>query len=326
MWKGLTALNMANFDDFTKGAQLIAIGIGGGGCNTISRMIDMGVQGVTFVAINTDLQALNRCKADQKLQVGANLTGGMGTGSNPDIGEKAAEESKREIEKLISGADMVFITAGMGGGTGTGAAPVVAEIAKGMDILTVGVVTKPFNFELRRKMKIAEFGIEQLRGRVDTLITIPNQKLVEIAKEKVTFKDAMQEADDVLRQAIQGITDLIIFPGDINVDFADIKTIMSNAGTAMIGIGSASGDNRAIKAAQMAISSPFLEAQITNAKRILFNITGGEDLTLKEISAASELISNSVDPQDSTVIFGTALDETMENDIRITVIATGLNL
>jgi len=317
---------MLEFDTYIQGAQITAIGVGGGGCNAVTRMIDMGVQGVNFVALNTDLQALNNCKADRKLQIGAALTGGMGTGADPEIGRRAADENRREIQDLVEGSDMVFITAGLGGGTGTGASAVVAEITRDLGILTVAVVTRPFKFERRRKMQIAQMGIESLQERVDTLITIPNQKLVEISKEKVTFRDAMQQVDDVLRQAIQGITDLIIFPGDINVDFADVKTIMTDAGTAMIGIGTGSGDNRAIEAAQKAISSPFLETPISNAKRILFNITGGEDLTLKEISIASELISNSVDPQNSTVIFGTALDETMENELRITVIATGLNL
>ncbi|OQA17623.1 MAG: Cell division protein FtsZ [bacterium ADurb.Bin363] len=242
------------------------------------------------------------------------------------MGEKAAEENWKDIEHLIEGADMIFVVAGMGGGTGTGASPVVAEIAKEMGILTVGVVTKPFKFELPRKMRIAERGIESLRTCVDTLITIPNQKLVEISKARVTFKEAMARADDVLRQAIQGITDLIIFPGEINVDFADIKTIMADAGTALIGIGEASGDNKARDAALMAISSPFLDAQISNAKRVLFNITGGEALTLEEIHIASEIISNSVDPQASTVIFGTAVDDSMEDELSITVIATGIDL
>jgi cell division protein FtsZ len=316
---------MLDFNDFRQGADIRVIGVGGGGCNTITRMIDMGVQGVNFIAINTDIQSLNTCKADIKLQLGVKLTNGLGTGSNPNIGEKAAEENKKDIEHLVEGADMVFIIAGMGGGTGTGASPVVAEIARNMDILTVGVVTKPFKFELSRKMKIAEMGIDSLRSCVDTLITVPNQKLVEISKAKVTFKEAMAKADDVLRQAIQGITDLIIFPGEINVDFADIKTIMSNAGSALIGIGEARGDNKAQNSALMAISSPFLDAQISNAKRVLFNITGGESLTLEEIRIASEIISNSVDPQASAVIFGTALDDSLEDEISITVIATGLD-
>ncbi|MEQ8168277.1 MAG: cell division protein FtsZ [Candidatus Eremiobacterota bacterium] len=316
---------MLDFNDFNQGADIRVIGVGGGGCNTITRMIDMGVQGVNFIALNTDIQSLNICKADIKLQMGVKLTNGLGTGSNPDLGEKAAEENKKDIEHLVEGADMVFIIAGMGGGTGTGASPVVADIAKSMDILTVGVVTKPFKFELSRKMKIADMGTDNLRSYVDTLITVPNQKLVEISKAKVTFKEAMAKADDVLRQAIQGITDLIIFPGEINVDFADIKTIMSNAGSALIGIGEATGDNKAQNAALMAISSPFLDAQISNAKRVLFNITGGEALTLEEIRIASEIISNSVDPQASAVIFGTALDESMEDEISITVIATGLD-
>lgn len=314
-----------NFDDYAQGADIRVIGIGGGGGNTITRMIDMGAQGVSFIAINTDAQALQNCKADTKLQIGANVTGGLGTGSNADIGRQVAEESRRDIERLVEGADMIFITSGMGGGTGTGAAPVVAEIARNMDILTVGVVTTPFKFELARKMRVAETGIERLRERVDTLITIPNQKLVEITKEKVKFKDAMKAVDDVLRQAIQGITDLITFPGEINVDFADIKTIMSNAGTALIGIGEAKGDDRAIKAAQRAISSPFLDSQVTYAKRILYNITGGENVTLEEIRLASEVISNSVENPDVTVIFGTALDELMEDGLRITVIATGVD-
>ena len=308
-----------------KQAVIKVVGVGGGGCNAVTRMIEMGVQGVEFIAINTDAQALEICKADLKIQVGAKLTRGLGAGARPEIGQQAAEENREDIINALQGADMVFITAGMGGGTGTGAAPVVAEIAKNSGALTVGVVTKPFSFELRQKMKIAEEGIGRLESKVDTLITIPNDRLVQVVEKKTTFREAMREADDILRQAVQGISDLIVIPGEINLDFADVKTIMSNAGSAWMGIGIGTGDTRAIEAAKAAISSPLLETNINGARGVLFNITGGEDLTLAEINAAAELISEAVDAE-ANVIFGTACDETMEADVKIIVVATGFGL
>ncbi len=305
-----------------KQAIIKVVGVGGGGCNAVTRMIEMGVQGVEFIAINTDAQALDMCKADLKIQVGAKLTRGLGAGARPEIGQQAAEENREDIINALQGADMVFITAGMGGGTGTGGAPVVAEVAKNTGALTVGVVTKPFSFELRQKMKLAEEGIARLENKVDTLITIPNDRLVQVVEKKTTFREAMREADDILRQAVQGISDLIVIPGEINLDFADVKTIMSNAGSAWMGIGIGTGDTRAVDAARAAISSPLLETNINGARGVLFNITGGEDLTLAEINAASELIADAVD-QEATVIFGTACDETMEADVKIIVVATG---
>ena len=305
-----------------KQAIIKVVGVGGGGCNAVTRMIEMGVQGVEFIAINTDAQALDMCKADLKIQVGAKLTRGLGAGARPEIGQQAAEENREDIINALQGADMVFITAGMGGGTGTGGAPVVAEVAKNTGALTVGVVTKPFSFELRQKMKLAEEGIARLENKVDTLITIPNDRLVQVVEKKTTFREAMREADDILRQAVQGISDLIVIPGEINLDFADVKTIMSNAGSAWMGIGIGTGDTRAVDAAKAAISSPLLETNINGARGVLFNITGGEDLTLAEINAASELIADAVD-QEATVIFGTACDETMEADVKIIVVATG---
>ncbi len=308
-----------------KQAIIKVVGVGGGGCNAVTRMIDMGVQGVEFIAINTDAQALDMCKADLKIQVGAKLTRGLGAGARPEIGQQAAEENREDIINALQGADMVFITAGMGGGTGTGGASVIAEVAKNTGALTVGVVTKPFSFELRQKMKIAEEGIGRLESKVDTLITIPNERLVQVVEKKTTFREAMREADDILRQAVQGISDLIVIPGEINLDFADVKTIMSNAGSAWMGIGVGTGDSRAVDAAKAAITSPLLETNINGARGVLYNITGGEDLTLAEISAAGDLISEAVD-EEATVIFGTACDETMEADVKIIVVATGFGL
>ncbi len=305
-----------------KQAIIKVVGVGGGGCNAVTRMIEMGVQGVEFIAINTDAQALEMCKADLKIQVGAKLTRGLGAGARPEIGQQAAEENREDITNALQGADMVFITAGMGGGTGTGGAPVVAEVAKNTGALAVGVVTKPFPFELRQKMKLAEDGIERLESKVDTLIVIPNERLVQVVEKKTTFRDALREADDILRQAVQGISDLIVIPGEINLDFADVKTIMQNAGTAWMGIGVGVGDSRAVDAAKAAITSPLLETNINGARGVLFNITGGTELTLAEINAASELISEAVD-EEANVIFGTACDETMDADVRIIVVATG---
>ena len=305
-----------------KQAIIKVVGVGGGGCNAVTRMIEMGVQGVEFIAINTDAQALEMCKADLKIQVGAKLTRGLGAGARPEIGQQAAEENREDITNALQGADMVFITAGMGGGTGTGGAPVVAEVAKNSGALAVGVVTKPFPFELGQKMKLAQDGIDRLESKVDTLIVIPNERLVQVVEKKTTFREALREADDILRQAVQGISDLIVIPGEINLDFADVKTIMSNAGTAWMGIGVGVGDNRAVDAAKAAITSPLLETNINGARGVLFNITGGTELTLAEINAASELISEAVD-EEANVIFGTACDETMDTDVRIIVVATG---
>lgn len=314
-------MNIDN-EDIKKQAVIKVIGVGGGGCNAVGRMIEMGVQGVEFIAINTDAQALDMCKADLKIQVGIKLTRGLGAGARPEIGQKAAEENREDIANAIYGADMVFITAGMGGGTGTGGAPVVAEIARSTGALTVGVVTKPFAFELRHKMKLAEEGIGRFEQRVDTLITIPNDRLLQVVERKTTFREALREADDILRQAVQGISDLIVMPGEINLDFADVKTIMSNAGTAWMGIGTGQGDNRSVDAAKAAISSPLLETNINGARSVLFNITGGEDLTLTEINAAADLIADAADPE-AIVIFGTACDETMGEKVKVIVVATG---
>lgn len=303
-------------------ANIKVIGIGGGGNNAVNRMIDAGLKGVEFIAINTDAQALYLSKADKKIQIGEKLTKGLGAGANPDIGRKAAEESKAEIEEAIKGADMIFITAGMGGGTGTGAAPVVAEISKNLGILTVGVVTKPFTFEGRRRMAHAEMGINNLKACVDTLITIPNDRLLSIAEKKTSILEAFRIADDVLRQGVQGISDLIAVPGLINLDFADVRTIMMDTGLAHMGIGRGTGENRAIEAAKQAVSSPLLETSIEGAKGVLLNITGSSNLGILEVNEAAEFISAAADP-DANIIFGAVIDEKLQDEIRITVIATG---
>ncbi|MBO8168074.1 MAG: cell division protein FtsZ [Thermoanaerobacteraceae bacterium] len=305
-------------------AKIKVIGVGGGGSNAVNRMIVAGLQGVEFIAVNTDFQALKLSKAEQKLQIGAKLTKGLGAGADPEIGKKAAEESKEEIVQAVQGADMVFVTAGMGGGTGTGAAPVVAEIARQSGALTVGVVTRPFTFEGRKRQRQADEGIEELRAQVDTLITIPNDKLLQVVDKKTSITEAFRVADDVLRQGVQGISDLIAVPGLINLDFADVKTIMVNTGSALMGIGRASGDKRATEAAKMAISSPLLETSIEGAKGVLMNITGGNNLGLFEVNEAAEIIANAADP-DANIIFGAVIDENLEDEIRITVIATGFN-
>jgi len=303
-------------------AQIKVIGIGGGGNNAVNRMINAGLKGVEFISINTDKQALLLSKANSKIQIGEKLTKGLGAGANPDIGEKAANESKDEISQAIKGADMVFITAGMGGGTGTGAAPVVAQIAKEIGILTVGVVTKPFMFEGRKRAQYAERGIENLKSSVDTLVTIPNDRLLQVAEKKTTIVEAFKLADDVLRQGVQGISDLITIPGLINLDFADVKTIMLNTGLAHMGIGKASGDGRAEEATKKAIESPLLETSIEGAKGVLLNITGGSDLGLFEVDVAAGLIEKSADP-DANIIIGAVIDEKLGDEIVITVIATG---
>jgi len=303
-------------------ANIKVIGIGGGGNNAINRMIDAGLKGVEFISVNTDAQALYLSKADKKIQIGEKLTKGLGAGANPEIGKKAAEESKDAVEECLKGADMVFITAGMGGGTGTGGAPVVAEISKNLGILTVGVVTKPFTFEGKKRLNNAETGINDIKNNVDTLITIPNDRLLSIAEKKTSMLEAFKMADDVLRQGVQGISDLIAVPGLINLDFADVRTIMLSTGLAHMGIGKGSGDNRATEAAKQAISSPLLETSIEGAKGVLLNITGGANLGLLEVNEAAELISSVADPE-ANIIFGAVIDEKLQDEIRITVIATG---
>lgn len=303
-------------------ANIKVVGVGGGGTNAVNRMIEAELQGVHFVAMNTDGQALQASNAPDRLQLGSKLTRGLGAGSNPEVGRNAAEESREEIRALLEGADMVFVTAGMGGGTGTGGAPVVAEIAKECQALTVAVVTKPFSFEGRRRLAQAERGIAQLKEKVDTLIVIPNDRLLQVVEKRTSILDAFRIADDVLRQGVQGISDLITVPGLINLDFADVRTIMSNAGSALMGIGRASGDDRAVKAAKQAVSSPLLEASIEGAKGILLNITGSSNLGLFEVNEAAEIIAEAADPE-AMIIFGAVIDETLQDEIRVTVIATG---
>lgn len=305
-------------------AKIKVIGVGGGGNNAINRMIEAGLKGVEFIAVNTDAQALFQSQAAEKVQAGEKLTKGLGAGSDPEIGQRSAEESREDLKNVLIGADMVFVTAGMGGGTGTGGAPVVAEITKELDILTVGVVTKPFTFEGRRRQSQAELGVEKLREHVDTLIVIPNDRLLQVAEKRTSINEAFGLADDVLRQGVQGISDLITIPGLINVDFADVKTIMSDAGSALMGIGRASGENRAQEAAKMAISSPLLEASIEGAKGVLLSITGNSSLGLFEVNEAAEIITEAAD-RDANIIFGTVLDESLQDEIVITVIATGFD-
>lgn len=303
-------------------ATIKVIGVGGAGNNAVNRMIDMGIKGVDFIAVNTDRQALQTSKANTKIQIGEKITRGLGAGANPDIGAQSAEESKAEISEVLRGADMVFVTAGMGGGTGTGAAPIVATTAKEMGILTIGVVTKPFTFEGKKRLSQAERGIESLKGKVDTLVVIPNDKLLQIIDRKTSIIEAFKMADDILRQGVQGISDLIAIPGLVNLDFADVKTIMLNQGMAHMGVGKASGENRAEDAAKEAIQSPLLETSIEGAKGVIINITGGEDLGLHEVNTAAELVQRSVDPE-ANIIFGTVTDPNMADEIQITVIATG---
>ena len=303
-------------------ATIKVIGVGGGGTNAVNRMVDSGIRGVEFVAVNTDRQALLLSKAASKIQIGEKITRGLGAGANPDIGAQAAEESKAEITEALRGADMVFVTAGMGGGTGTGAAPIVAACAKEMGILTIGVVTKPFTFEGKKRLSQADRGIESLKGKVDTLVVIPNDKLLQIIDRKTSIVEAFKMADDVLRQGVQGISDLIAVPGLVNLDFADVKTIMLNTGMAHMGIGRASGENRAEDAAKQAIQSPLLETSIEGARGVIINITGGSNLGLHEVNTAAEIIQRSVDPE-ANIIFGAVIDESLDEDIVITVIATG---
>ena len=303
-------------------ATIKVIGVGGAGNNAVNRMIDFGIKGVDFIAVNTDRQALQASKANTKIQIGEKITRGLGAGANPDIGAQSAEESRAEISEVLRGADMVFVTAGMGGGTGTGAAPIVAQVAKEMGILTIAVVTKPFTFEGKKRLSQAERGIESLKGKVDTLVVIPNDKLLQIIDRKTSIIEAFQLADDMLRQGVQGISDLIAIPGLVNLDFADVKTIMLNTGMAHMGTGTASGENRAEDAAKEAIQSPLLETSIEGARGVIINITGGDDLGLHEVNTAAELVQRSVDPE-ANIIFGTVTDPTMQDEIKITVIATG---
>lgn len=305
-------------------ANIKVVGVGGSGNNGVNRMVEAGIKGVEFIAVNTDRQALNVSKATKKIQIGEKLTRGLGAGANPEIGKCSAEESKAEIAEALKGADMVFVTAGMGGGTGTGAAPIIAETSKEMGILTVAVVTKPFPFEGKRRMLQADAGIEELRQCVDTLITIPNEKLLQVVEKQTSFDEALKMADDVLKQGVQGISDLITIPGLVNLDFADVKTIMLDAGIAHMGIGRASGEHRAQEAARQAIHSPLLETSIEGAGGVLINITGGRDLGLLEINEAAELVQKSVDSE-ANIIFGAVIDENLKDEIVITVIATGFS-
>ncbi|MEB1810001.1 MAG: cell division protein FtsZ [Bacillaceae bacterium] len=308
--------------DMDQLATIKVIGVGGGGSNAVNRMIENGLQGVEFIAVNTDAQALHLSKAEIKLQLGGKLTRGLGAGANPDIGKKAAEESKEQLEEALQGADMVFITAGMGGGTGTGAAPVIAEIAKELGALTVGVVTRPFTFEGRKRSTQAGGGIDALKEKVDTLIVIPNDRLLEIVDKNTPMLEAFREADNVLRQGVQGISDLIAVPGLINLDFADVKTIMVDKGSALMGIGIATGENRAAEAAKKAISSPLLETSVDGAQGVLMNITGGANLSLYEVHEAAEIVSAASDPE-VNMIFGSVINENLKDEIVVTVIATG---
>mgnify|MGYP000522642147 CR=1 FL=1 len=303
-------------------AKIKVIGVGGAGNNAVNRMIESGVKGVDFIVANTDLQVLNNSKATNKIQIGINLTNGLGAGANPEIGKEAAIESKDELEAALQGADMVFITCGMGGGTGTGAAPVIAEIAQGLGALTVAIVTKPFKFEGKKRMDHALLGLDELKKHVDTFVVIPNDRLRDIIDKSTPMMDAFKEVDNVLRLGVQSISDLISVPGLVNLDFADVKAIMENRGQALIGIGVGFGDNRAIEAAKQAVSSPLLETTINGATDCIINITGGNDLGLQEANTAAELVQRSVDPE-ANIIFGVVTDENLGDEISITVIATG---
>ncbi|NLK51674.1 MAG: cell division protein FtsZ [Syntrophomonadaceae bacterium] len=305
-------------------AAIKVIGVGGGGNNAVNRMIAAGLKGVEFIAVNTDAQALGLSRAENKIQVGGKLTKGLGAGANPEIGQKAAEESRDELLQALRGADMVFVTAGMGGGTGTGGAPVVASVAKEIGALTVGVVTRPFIFEGKKRANQAEKGIQELKTKVDTLITIPNDRLLQVVDRNTSIAEAFRIADDVLRQGVQGISDLIAVPGLINLDFADVKTIMTDTGSALMGIGSGCGESRAMEAARLAISSPLLETSIKGARGVLLNITGGPDLSLFEVNEAAEIIAQEADPE-ANIIFGAVIDERLQDEVRVTVIATGFD-
>ena len=303
-------------------ATIKVVGCGGGGNNAVNRMVDAGLRGVEFISVNTDRQALSQTNAQVKIQIGEKLTKGLGAGAIPEVGRRAAEESREEIASALKGADLVFITAGMGGGTGTGAAPVVAEIARDLGTLTIAVVTKPFNFEGKQRMKNAEAGIAELKQHVDTLVVIPNDRLLQVVNKGTTMLEAFRIADDVLRQGIQGISDLIAVPAMINLDFADVKTVMESGGMAHMGIGVGRGENKLVEAAKNAISSPLLETNIDGARAVLINVTGGEDISIVDINEAANLVMEAADP-DANIIFGAGIDETMGDEVRITVIATG---
>jgi len=303
-------------------AVIKVVGVGGGGTNAVNRMVDAGLGGVEFISVNTDAQALRMTDADVKIQIGSKATRGLGAGADPDVGAAAAHESRDELKESLKGADMIFVTAGEGGGTGTGAAPIVAELARELEALSVGVVTRPFGFEGRRRAEVAERGIDQLRERVDTLIVIENDRLLQVVEKKTPIVDAFKLADDVLRQGVQGITDLITVPGLVNLDFADVKTIMRDAGSALMGIGVASGENRAVEAARTAVSSPLLEESIEGATGILLNVTGAPDVGLFEVNEAAGVVTEAAD-QNANVIFGAVIDESLKDEVRVTVIATG---
>lgn len=305
-------------------AKIKVVGIGGGGCNAVDRMIEAGLQGVDFIAMNTDFQALNRSHAPHKVQLGTKLTKGLGAGSSPEIGRRAAEENRAEIQELIAGADMVFVTCGEGGGTGTGGAPIIANVAKEVGALTVGIVTRPFKFEGRRRSKAAHDGIGGLREQVDTLIIIPNDRLLDLVSESTSLQESFMLADDILRQAVTGISELILKPGLINLDFADVKKIMENSGTAIIGLGEASGEQRALRAVENAIQSPLLESSIDGASGVLINFVGGRDMSLQEVNQASELVSNRVD-EDAEIIFGATVDDEKRDRVRVMILATGFS-
>jgi cell division protein FtsZ len=303
-------------------AVIKVVGVGGGGTNAVNRMVDAGLTGVEFIAVNTDAQALLMCDADVKIHIGSQATRGLGAGADPAVGKSAAQESRDELKESLKGADMVFVTAGEGGGTGTGGAPIIGELAAELGALTVGVVTRPFSFEGRKRAQQAERGIEDLRDVVDTLIVIENDRLLQVVEKRTSIVDAFKLADDVLRQGVQGITDLITIPGLVNLDFADVRTIMRGAGSALMGIGAASGENRATEAAQAAVSSPLLEASIEGATGILLNVTGGGDIGLFEVNEAAEVVTGAAD-QNANVIFGAVIDEGLKDEVRVTVIATG---
>jgi cell division protein FtsZ len=303
-------------------AVIKVVGVGGGGTNAVNRMVDAGLSGVEFIAVNTDAQALMVCDADVKIHIGSAATRGLGAGADPAVGLAAAQESRDELKEALKGADMIFVTAGEGGGTGTGGAPIVAELGRELDALTVGVVTKPFGFEGRKRSQQAEQGIESLRDRLETLIVIENDRLLQVVEKQTSVVDAFRMADDVLRQGVQGITDLITVPGLVNLDFADVRTIMCEAGSALMGIGAASGDNRAAEAARSAVSSPLLESSIEGATGILLNITGGPDIGLFEVNEAAEVVTSAADVN-ANVIFGAVIDDAMGDEVRVTVIATG---
>jgi len=306
-------------------AKIKVVGVGGGGCNALDRMISVGLSGVDFVAVNTDVQALDRSGAEHKLQIGAKLTRGLGSGSDPEIGRKAAEESRQDIADLLRGADLVFIAGGMGGGTGTGACPLIANVAKEEGTLTVGIVTRPFSFEGRRRTRVANEGIENLRKNVDSLIVIPNDKLLDLASSTTALQEAFLMADEILRQGITGISELILKPGLVNMDFADVEMVMKDSGTALIGLGSASGENRARVAVEQAILSPLLESSIDGATGVLINFTGGRDLTLREVNEAASLVSERVD-QDANIIFGAIIDPEQRDEVNVMVLATGFTV